>query len=94
MGTPSEVRRTLNRISNMVANGQIDSKQANAIIYISPLFREDTNAIAVVVSSDEYGNESNLDFYPPWVLSRPSPILKKPAISTAEQESLAMKIRQ
>ena len=33
MGTPAEVRKTLVRISNMVANGQIDSKQANAIIY-------------------------------------------------------------
>ena len=32
---------------------------------ISPLFREDTNAIAVVVTSDEYGNAGNLDFYPP-----------------------------
>ena len=33
MGTPREVRRTLNRVSNMVLNGQIDSKDANAIIY-------------------------------------------------------------
>ena len=33
MGTPEEVRRTLVRVSNMVANGQMDSKQANAIIY-------------------------------------------------------------
>ena len=32
---------------------------------ISPLFQEDTNAIAVVVSTDDYGNVSNLDFYPP-----------------------------
>lgn len=32
---------------------------------ISPLFQEDTNAIAVVVPTDDYGNVSNLDFYPP-----------------------------
>lgn len=33
MGSPAEVRRTLVRVSNMVANGELDSKQANAIIY-------------------------------------------------------------
>lgn len=32
---------------------------------ISPLFQDDTNAIAVVVPTDDYGNVSNLDFYPP-----------------------------
>lgn len=32
---------------------------------ISPIFQEDTNAIAVVVTTDDYGNVSNLDFYPP-----------------------------
>lgn len=32
---------------------------------ISPLFQEDTNAIAVVVRTDDYGNVNNLDFYPP-----------------------------
>lgn len=32
---------------------------------ISPLFQENTNAIAVVVNIDEYGNVSNPDFYPP-----------------------------
>ena len=32
---------------------------------ISPLFQDDTNAIAVVVLTDDYGNVSNLDFYPP-----------------------------
>ena len=32
---------------------------------ISPLFQDDTNALAVVVSTDDYGNVSNLDFYPP-----------------------------
>ncbi len=32
---------------------------------ISPLFQDGTNAIAVVVSTDDYGNVSNLDYYPP-----------------------------
>ena len=32
---------------------------------ISPLFQENTNAVAVVVRTDDYGNVSNLDFYPP-----------------------------
>ena len=32
---------------------------------IFPLFQEGTNAIAVVVSTDDYDNVSNLDFYPP-----------------------------
>ena len=32
---------------------------------IFPLFQEGTNAIAVVVSTDDYGNVSNFDFYPP-----------------------------
>ena len=32
---------------------------------ISPMFQKDTNAIAVVVNTDDYGNVGNLDFYPP-----------------------------
>ena len=32
---------------------------------IAPMFQEDTNAIAVVVHTDDYGNIGNLDFYPP-----------------------------
>ena len=32
---------------------------------ISPLLQDDTNAIAVVVPTDDYGNVSNLDFSPP-----------------------------
>lgn len=31
-GTPTEVKRTLNRVMNMAVNGQIDSKVANSII--------------------------------------------------------------
>lgn len=46
MGTPSEVRKTLVRISNMVANGEIDSKQANAIIYAA-------NNILASIRTDE-----------------------------------------
>lgn len=33
MGTPGEVRRAVNRIANMLLNGEIDAKRANAIIY-------------------------------------------------------------
>lgn len=33
MSTPGEVRRTINRISNMLLNGEIDPKTANAILY-------------------------------------------------------------
>ena len=33
MGTPREVRRTINRINNMLLNGEIDAKTANALIY-------------------------------------------------------------
>ena len=32
VGTPTEVRRTLSRIINMVANHEMDSKSANTII--------------------------------------------------------------
>ena len=32
---------------------------------ISPMFQKDTNAIAVVVDTDDYGNVGDLDFYPP-----------------------------
>ena len=32
---------------------------------ISPMFKKDSKAIAVVVRTDDYGNVSNLDFYPP-----------------------------
>lgn len=32
---------------------------------ISPMFQKDTNAIAVIVPTDDYNNVSDLDFYPP-----------------------------
>lgn len=31
-GTPTEIRRTLTRVMNMVANGALDSKSGNTII--------------------------------------------------------------
>lgn len=33
MSTSKEVRRTINRINNMLLNGEIDPKTANALIY-------------------------------------------------------------
>lgn len=33
MGNSREVRRTVNRISNMLLNGEIDPKTGNAILY-------------------------------------------------------------
>ena len=33
MNTPLDVKRTINRISNMVLNEQLDPKRANAILY-------------------------------------------------------------
>ena len=33
MSTSREVRRTINRINNMLLNGEIDQKTANALIY-------------------------------------------------------------
>lgn len=31
--TPREVRRALNRVANMVLNGELEAKDANAIMY-------------------------------------------------------------
>ena len=33
MSSPAEIKRTVNRISNMVLNEQLDPKRANAILY-------------------------------------------------------------
>lgn len=33
MGTPLDIKHTLNRVSNMVLNGEIEPKVASAIIY-------------------------------------------------------------
>lgn len=32
---------------------------------LSPLFQKDTNAIAILCTTDDYGNAEHLDFYPP-----------------------------
>lgn len=45
-GTPTEVRRTLSRVMNMVANGEIDSKTANTIIL-------GCNAVLSAIRTDE-----------------------------------------
>lgn len=33
MGTSREVRRTINRINNLLLNGELDPKTANALLY-------------------------------------------------------------
>lgn len=44
--TATEVRRTLSRVMNMVANGEIDNKTANTIIL-------GCNAVLAAIRSDE-----------------------------------------
>ena len=46
LGTPTEVRRTLSRILNLVANGEMESKTANTIIL-------GCNAVLSSIRSDE-----------------------------------------
>ena len=50
--TPTEVRRTLSRIMNMVANGEIDSKSANTIIL-------GCNAVLSAIRTDEQQRKIN-----------------------------------
>lgn len=45
-GTPTDVRRTLTRVMNMVANGEMDSKTGNTIIV-------GCNAVLSSIRSDE-----------------------------------------
>ena len=33
MSTPREIRRTINRVNNMLLNNELDPKTANAILY-------------------------------------------------------------
>lgn len=33
LSTPSDIRKTLARVTNMIANNEIDTKKANTIIY-------------------------------------------------------------
>lgn len=44
--TPTEVRRTLSRVMNMVANGEMDNKTANTIIL-------GCNAVLSAIRTDE-----------------------------------------
>ena len=44
--SPKEVRKTLSTLVNLVANGKIDQKKANSIVYI-------TNAILTSIRVDE-----------------------------------------
>lgn len=46
MGTPTEVRRTLARVANMTANGEMDTKTANTIILAC-------NAVLSAIRTDE-----------------------------------------
>ena len=46
MGTPTEVRRTLARVANMAANGEMDTKTANTIILAC-------NAVLSALRTDE-----------------------------------------
>lgn len=46
MGTPTEVRRTLARVANMAANGEMDTKTANTIILAC-------NAVLSAIRTDE-----------------------------------------
>lgn len=45
-GTPTEVRRTLSRVMNMVVNGEMDNKTANTIIL-------GCNAVLSAIRTDE-----------------------------------------
>ena len=45
-GTPTEVRRTITRVMNMVVNGKIDNKTANTIIL-------GCNAVLSAIRTDE-----------------------------------------
>lgn len=52
LSTPAEVRKALNRVANMILNGQIDPKSANAIIYAC-------NVVLGAIRTDE--QEKRLD---------------------------------
>jgi hypothetical protein len=47
MSTPEEIRRAMSRIANMVLNGELDSKEANTLIYAC-------NSALSAVRTDEY----------------------------------------
>lgn len=47
LSTPEEVRRAMSRIANMVLNGELDSKEANCLIYAC-------NSALGAIRTDEY----------------------------------------
>lgn len=47
MSTPEEIRRAISRIAGMVLNGELDSKEANTLIYAC-------NSALSAVRTDEY----------------------------------------
>lgn len=47
LSTPEDIRRALARIANMVLNGELDSKEANTLIYAC-------NSALSAVRTDEY----------------------------------------
>lgn len=51
-GTPQEVRRTVTRIMNMVANGEMDSKTGNTLIV-------GCNAVLASIRADEQQRKIN-----------------------------------
>lgn len=51
-GTPQEVRRTITRIMNMVANGEMDSKTGNTLIV-------GCNAVLSSIRADEQQRKIN-----------------------------------
>lgn len=46
MKSPTDIRRTLQRVANMVLEGELDAKQANAIIYAC-------NSVLAAIRTDE-----------------------------------------
>lgn len=52
LSSPQEVRKALSRIANMVLNGELDAKAANAIIYAC-------NVVLGAIRTDE--QEKRLD---------------------------------
>lgn len=47
LSTPEDIRRAISRIAGMVLNGEIDSKEANTLIYAC-------NSALSAVRTDEY----------------------------------------
>lgn len=47
LSTPEEIRRAISRVAGMVLNGELDSKEANTLIYAC-------NSALSAVRTDEY----------------------------------------